>query len=151
MDRRVRAGSIPAGGTNIYNPKPMNKLKKYFQFSGTINGTNYFLRQILATLTAFFGGTLIGVGIGQVLSILLILGIIVAGGAIWFSLVTMYKRFSSLHPQQASVLTVSLFSLQTLSTMFNDMKSFGLVLKLLLVFVGIYLIFANSKIENHGG
>jgi hypothetical protein len=98
----------------------MNKLKKYFQFSGTINGTNYFLRQILAAITAFIGGTFIGVGIGQVLSILLILGIIVAGGSIWFSLVTMYKRFSSLHPQQASVLTVSLFSLQTLSIVFDQ-------------------------------
>jgi len=134
-----------------YNPKPMNKLKKYFQFSGTINGTNYFLRQILAAITAFIGGTFIGVGIGQVLSILLILGIIVAGGAIWFSLVTMYKRFSSLHPQQASVLTVSLFSLQTLSTVFDQTNSFGLVLKLLLVSIGLYLIFANSNITNHEG
>jgi Ca2+/Na+ antiporter len=129
----------------------MNKLKKYFQFSGTINGTNYFLRQLLAAITAFIGGTLIGVGIGQVLSILLILGIIVAGGAIWFSLVTMYKRFSSLHPQQASVLTVSLFSLQTLSTMFDQTNSFGLVLKLLLVFIGLYLIFVNSNLKNHEG
>lgn len=129
----------------------MNKLKKYFQFSGTINGTNYFLRQILAAIIAFIGGTFIGVGIGQVLSILLILGIIVAGGAIWFSLVTMYKRFSSLHPQQASVLTISLFSLQTLSTVFDHTNSFGLVLKLLLVSIGLYLIFANSNIINHEG
>lgn len=136
--------------TNYY-PKPMNKLKKYFQFSETINGTNYFLRQILAAIIAFIGGTFIGVGIGQVLSILLILGIIVAGGAIWFSLVTMYKRFSSLHPQQASVLTISYFSLQTLSTMFTEMESFGLILKLLLVFVGLYLIFAKSNIKNHEG
>lgn len=135
----------------FYYSQTMNKLKKYFQFSGTINGTNYFLRQILAAIVAFIGGTFIGVGIGQVLSILLILGIIVAGGAIWFSLVTMYKRFSSLHPQQASVLTVSLFSLQTLSTMFDQTNSFGLVLKLLLVFIGLYLIFVNSNLKNHEG
>ena len=129
----------------------MIKHKKYFQFSGTINGTNYFLRQLLATIVAFGGGFGIGFGIGQENPPLLILGIILASGGIWISLASMYKRFEALHPKQAGVYTVSLFSLQTVSTMFSEGDTIGLVIKLVLVFIGLYLIFANSNIENHEG
>ena len=45
------------------------------------------------------------------MSILLLLGIVVAAAGIWISLATMYKRFEALHPNQAGVYTVSLFSL----------------------------------------
>lgn len=129
----------------------MNKFKKYFQFSGTINGTNYFLRQLMATIVAFVGGFGIGFGIGQGNSILLILGIILAAGGIWISLASMYKRFEALHPNQSGVYTVSLFSLQTVSTMFSKGDTIGTIVKLVLGFIGLYLIFANSNIKNHEG
>lgn len=134
----------------------MNKHKKIFQFSGTINGTNYFLRQLLATVIAFIGGFLIGIGIAGMeyitaMSILLLLGIVLAAAGIWISLATMYKRFEALHPKQSGVYTVSLFSLQTVSTMFGKGETIGIVVKLVLAFIGLYLIFANSKIENHEG
>ena len=134
----------------------MNKHKKIFQFSGTINGTNYFLRQLLAAVVAFIGGFSIGVGIvgmqnTTAMSVLLLLGIIVSAAGIWISLATMYKRFEALHPKQAGVYTVSLFSLQTISTMFDQGDNIGLVVKLVLAVIGLYLIFANSKIENHEG
>jgi len=134
----------------------MNKYKKIFQFSGTINGTNYFLRQLLATVLAFIGGFSIGIGIAGMeyttaMSVLLLLGIVVAASGIWISLATMYKRFEALQPKQAGVLTISLFSLQTVSTMFGEGDTIGLVIKFVLGFVALYLIFANSKIENHEG
>lgn len=134
----------------------MNKHKKIFQFSGTINGTNYFFRQLLAAVVAFIGGFSIGVGIvgmqnTTAMSVLLLLGIIVSAAGIWISLATMYKRFEALHPKQAGVYTVSLFSLQTISTMFDQGDNIGLVVKLVLAVIGLYLIFANSKIENHEG
>ena len=134
----------------------MNKYKKIFQFSGTINGTNYFLRQLLATVVAFIGGFSIGVGVvgmqnTTAMSILLLLGIVVAAAGIWISLATMYKRFEALHPNQAGVYTVSLFSLQTVSTMFDEGDTIGFVVKFVLGFVALYLIFTNSKIENHEG
>lgn len=156
MDRRVRAGSIPAGGTNFYFFTTMNKLKKYFQFSGTINGTNYFFRQLIATIIAFFGGFSIGFGVvgmqqTTAMSVLVLLGIILSASGIWVSLATMYKRFAGLHPNQSGVYTVSLFSLQTVSTMFSEGDNIGLVVKLVLAVIGLYLIFANSKIENHEG
>jgi hypothetical protein len=75
----------------------------------------------------------------------------VAAAGIWISLSTMYKRFEALHPKQAGVYTISLFSLQTVSTMFGEGETIGLVVKLVLAFIGLYLIFANSKIENHEG
>ncbi len=136
--------------------KTMNKYKKIFQFSGTINGTNYFLRQLLATVTAFIGGFSIGIGIAGMeytttMSVLLLLGIVAAAAGIWISLATMYKRFEALHPKQAGVYTVSLFSLQTVSTMFAKGEMIGILVKLVLGFIGLYLIFANSNIENHEG
>jgi uncharacterized membrane protein len=134
----------------------MNKHKKVFQFSGTINGTNYFLRQLLATVLAFIGGFSIGIGIAGMeyttaMSILLFLGIVLAAAGIWISLATMYKRFEALHPKQSGVYTVSLFSLQTVSTMFGKGETIGIFVKLVLGFIGLYLIFANSNIENHEG
>ena len=134
----------------------MYKYKKIFQFSGTINGTNYFLRQLLAAVFAFIGGFSIGIGIAGMeyttaMSVLLLIGIVIAAAGIWVSLSTMYKRFEALHPKQASVYTISLFSLQTVSTMFGNGDTIGLVVKLVLVFIGLHLIFANSKIENHEG
>jgi uncharacterized membrane protein len=134
----------------------MNKHKKIFQFSGTINGTNYFLRQLLATVLAFIGGFSIGIGIAGMeyttaMSILLFLGIVLAAAGIWISLATMYKRFEALHPKQSGVYTVSLFSLQTVSTMFGKGETIGIFVKLVLGFIGLYLIFANSNIENHEG
>jgi len=156
LDSNVRAGSSPASGTNFYFFTTMNKLKKIFQFSGTINGTNYFLRQLLAAVVAFVGGFSIGIGIvgmqnTTAMSVLLLLGIIVSAAGIWISLATMYKRFDALHPNQAGVYTISLFSLQTVSTMFSDGDTIGPVIKIVLVVIGLYLIFANSKIENHEG
>jgi hypothetical protein len=134
----------------------MNKYKKVFHFSGTINGTNYFLRQLLAAVLAFIGGFSIGIGIAGMeyttaMSVLLLLGIVVAASGIWISLATMYKRFSAFFPEQASVLAITLFSFQTISTMFDSENVFGIILKLILALVGVYLIFANSKIENHEG
>jgi uncharacterized membrane protein len=134
----------------------MNKHKKIFQFSGTINGTNYFLRQLLAAVLAFIGGFSIGIGIAGMeyttaMSILLFLGIVLAAAGIWISLATMYKRFEALHPKQSGVYTVSLFSLQTVSTMFGKGETIGIFVKLVLGFIGLYLIFANSNIENHEG
>ena len=134
----------------------MNKHKKIFQFSGTINGTNYFLRQLLAAVLAFIGGFSIGIGIAGMeyttaMSVLLLLGIVLAVAGIWISLATMYKRFEAIHPKQSGVYTVSLFSLQTVSTMFGKGETIGIFVKLVLGFIGLYLIFANSNIENHEG
>ena len=40
-------------------------MKKYIEFTGTINGTTYFLRNLLCALLGFFVGYGIGYGIGM--------------------------------------------------------------------------------------
>jgi uncharacterized membrane protein YhaH (DUF805 family) len=54
----------------------MQDLKKYFEFSGTISGSNYLLRNIIAGVGAFIGGFLIGYGIVQSTG-LIMLGLLV--------------------------------------------------------------------------
>ena len=56
MSVRVR---VPLSVPNLL------KMKKYFEFSGTINGLNYFLRNLLATVVAMFGGFTLGFGLGS--------------------------------------------------------------------------------------
>ena len=125
--------------------------QKYFQFSGTINGTNYFLRQLLATFAAMIGGFGLGYSLASEIVILLLPSVVVTAGAIWFSLSTMYKRFTALQPDNAGLYTSLLFSFQTLSAYIKDESPYGAVLKLGLIIVGFYLIFSNSKITNHEG
>lgn len=126
-------------------------IKKYFQFSETINGTNYFLRQLLSSVGAFLGGFLIGFGLINEQMGLFSLGLLIISVAIWFSLVSMYKRISSFEPENAGVLTSVFFSLQILNTFFPDGNPVGIILTLGLAIIGLYLIFANSNILNHNG
>lgn len=126
-------------------------IKKYFQFSETINGTNYFLRQLLSSLGAFLGGFLIGFGLINEQMGLFSIGLLIISVAIWFSLVSMYKRISSFEPKNAGILTSVFFSLQILNTFFPDGNPVGIILTLGLAIVGLYLIFANSNTLNHNG
>lgn len=126
-------------------------IKKYFQFSETINGTNYFLRQLLSSLGAFLGGFLIGFGLINEQMGLFSLGLLIISVAIWFSLVSMYKRISSFEPENAGVLTSVFFSLQILNTFFPNGNPVGIILTLGLAIIGLYLIFGNSNILNHNG
>ena len=76
----------------------MEKYKKYFEFSGTINGSNYFLRNIIATIVSFFGGYMTGYGIGMSDYGLITLGLVVLVPSFLFSFATIYKRVNVLFP-----------------------------------------------------
>ncbi len=41
----------------------IEELRKYFEFSGTISGTQYFLRNLVSSIAAFTAGGVIGVGV----------------------------------------------------------------------------------------
>lgn len=125
--------------------------KKYFQFSETINGTNYFLRQLLSSVVAFLGGFLIGFGLINEQMGLFSLGLPLITASIWFSLSSMYKRILSFEPENAGILTSVFFSLQILNTFFPNGNPVGIILTLGLAIIGLYLIFANSNILNHNG
>jgi len=122
----------------------MNNIKKYFEFSGTINGTNYVLRNLLATLVAFIGGFSIGFGIGGEMQALTLVGIALIVPALWFNACSIYKRSLALFPEYAVWITVSMFLMQILDT-FNN--AFGIIA----LITGLVLVFKNSDIEEHNG
>ncbi len=122
----------------------MNNIKKYFEFSGTINGTNYVLRNLLATLVSFIGGFSIGFGIGGEMQALTLVGIALIVPALWFNACSIYKRSLALFPEYAVWITVSMFLLQILDT-------YNTVFGVIALITGLVLVFKNSDIEEHNG
>ncbi len=119
-------------------------MNKYFQFSGTINGTNYFLRNLLATTLAYIGGFSMGFGIGADEPFLLFVGLLVLVPTIWFNVCTIFKRSLSLFPKQAVLITVGMFIFQALGEL-NE------IFNLVPLIMGLILLFKNSNIETHEG
>lgn len=122
----------------------MNNLKKYFEFNGTISGTNYFLRNLLAVSVALIGGFLLGFGIGSEVLFFTILGLIILVPTLWFNVCTIYKRASALFPKYAALITGSLVLLQLLD-------SISVIFSVIAFVIGLTLIFKNSNVEQHNG
>ena len=122
----------------------MENLKKYFEFSGTISGTNYFLRNLLAVFIAFIGGFSLGWGLGSESTFFTILGLIILVPALWFNICTIYKRSKALFPEYATVITISMVLLQLLDSVSPIFTLVGIV-------IGLTLIFKNSDVEEHNG
>lgn len=127
----------------------MQNLKKYFEFSGTISGGNYLLRNLIASVAAFVGGFLIGYGIVESTG-LIMLGMLVLAPACWLSITNIYKRFNALYPRNAKEYTMGLAFLQILSG-FGKGEIWGDLISLVLIVIACVLIFRNSNITNHEG
>jgi hypothetical protein len=127
----------------------MQDLKKYFEFSGTISGSNYLLRNLIAGIGAFIGGFLIGYGIVESTGIIM-LGMLVLAPACWLSITNIYKRFNALYPRNAKEYTMGLVFLQILSG-FGKGETWGDLISLVLIVIACVLIFRNSNITNHEG
>lgn len=121
-------------------------MKKYFEFSGTISGTNYFLRNLIATGIAFIAGFLIGLGISlqEYNGVFVFLGSIIIAPTFWFNATTVYKRANALYPNEATAITIGIFVLQFLSQLVPLLGIGSLI-------AGLILIFKNSNIEQHNG
>lgn len=128
----------------------METFKKYFEFSGTISGLNYFLRQLLTSVIAFIGGFTLGYGIGSDSLGLLTLGMVILSPAVWISFATIYKRCEALFPGQAAAYTTSIVVLQILNQFVSE-TAFGGLITIVLLVMGLYLIFKNSNIVEHNG
>ena len=129
----------------------MNKIKKYFEFTNTINGTSYFLRTLLAGFLATLSGGLLGFSIANRELPMITMSILVIVPIIWFSFTTIYKRMNALHPKYATVMTVGLLALQVSSSFFHNEEPTLSFIKFGLVGILLYLVFSNSNIENHEG
>ena len=119
-------------------------MNKYFQFSGTINGTNYFIRNLLSTFIAFGGGWMIGYGLATEATYLFMLGLLLLLPTIWFNICTIFKRSNALFPQQAIWITVGMIAFQVLGEI-NELFS------IVPLIMGLILLFKNSNIETHEG
>lgn len=128
----------------------MERIKKYFEYSGTISGLNYFLRILLTSVIAYLGGFTIGYGMGTSNMGLITLGLVILAPTFWFNYTTIYKRCNALFGEQAAVYTISLITLQVLNQ-FVEKETIGKVGSLVLLIIGCILIFKNSKIESHNG
>ncbi len=147
MGSDARAGSSPALGTKIFI---MNTMTKYFEFSGTINGLNYFLRNLLASIVAMLGGFTLGFGLGSDQMGLVSLGLVILVPALILSFATIYKRMKALYSGNATEYSVGLIMIQIFSQFLPEGPFKGLVSLVLLIF-GLVLIFKNSGIETHEG
>jgi len=127
----------------------MKKIKKYFEFSGTISGLNYFLRNIIATIGTLIGGYSVGYGLASQQAGIAVIGILVIAPSIWLSFVNIYKRSLAVFPKDASLITIGVVVGQVLVEFTQD--SIGSMLNLSLIIMSLILTFKNSNIENHEG
>jgi uncharacterized membrane protein YhaH (DUF805 family) len=128
----------------------LGDLKKYFEFTGTISGTQYFLRNLVSSIAAFTAGGVIGVGFALDSTIVTLLGILLLLPVFWFAVANIYKRIKAFYPNQAIAFTNVLFLLQLISP-FGKGETWGVLLNITLVVIGLLLIFGNSKVEEHNG
>lgn len=122
----------------------MNNIKKYFEFSGTINGINYALRNLLAVFVAFISGFILGFGLGLEQPILTMLGVVGLVPTLWFNACTIYKRSNALFPEYATLYTIGMF-------LFQILDSVHVVFSVSVLIMGLILILKNSNIEEHNG
>ncbi len=129
----------------------MENLKKYFQFSGTINGLNYFLRNLILYFLSYGIGYGIGMGMvnNDVGMIMVFVGLFAP--VMWVQLTTIYKRMSALFPKDAALYTAGLITMQFVMSAMDVNNIYRSGLTLLLLIVAGVLIFKNSGIENHEG
>lgn len=128
----------------------LGDLKKYFEFTGTISGTQYILRNLVSSIAAFTAGGVIGVGFALDSTIVILLGVLILLPVLWFATANIYKRIKAFFPEQVIALTTILSLLQVISG-FGKGEVWGTLLNLVLVVIALLLIFCNSKVEEHQG
>lgn len=129
----------------------MESLKKYFEFSGTINGLNYFLRNLVLFVLAFGVGYGMGYSFGMGNNGVFMIFVALFAPLLWLQVSTIYKRMTALFPKDAKMYTAGLITLQFIQNAMNQDNPFRAILTLLLLVVAGVLIFKNSGIENHEG
>ena len=132
----------------------MENLKKWFNFSDTLNGTNFLIRWIVATLVQFPGGYLTGLGLAKGHMGYTMLGLIIATVGIALQFSTLLKRSRALFSTTTKALMfyigyvlVSIF--QGFAASMGQEILIGTNLVMVVMF--LYSIFRNSGIENHEG
>lgn len=126
-------------------------IKKYLQFKGTLNGLNYFLRNLLSVVLAFLCGYAISYGDLVDSHSLVIISFLFLGLTLWFSFATLWKRVNALFPKNATLFTTGLIFIQLAPQFLPQESDIKPILSLFLFIASLILIFKNSEINNHNG
>ena len=132
----------------------METLKKWFNFSGTLSGTTFLIRWIVATLIQFPGGYLTGLGLAGGNMGCTMLGLIIASLGIALQFSTLLKRSNALFSTSVKAF-VFYFAYLAVSIFQGFAQSMGqeilLLANLTMVIMFLYAIFRNSGLANHDG
>jgi len=144
-------------------------MKKFFQFSESINGTTYFLRCLFSIVLSipFFIILMLFLGIStseyvealkNTFTPFWVISIIISLiPAIWFGIATYYKRVAALFVESKDKIFAGLIAFEILADYIVFEYGWGsesiigsfFALATLLIFV--YMVFQNSGIEEHEG
>lgn len=132
----------------------MENLKKWFNFSDSINGSTFLVRWIVATAIQFPGGYLTGLGLAKGHMGYTMLGLIIASLGIALQFSTLLKRSRALFSTATKALAfyVSYVLVSIFQGFAANMGQEVLVVtNLVMVVIFLYSIFRNSGIANHEG
>lgn len=127
-----------------------NNMIKYFQPSGTINGSNFFWRHLISLMLVFPSAFGLGFFIVSGNYILGLLCALLTSLFIYVNFINYIKRIRALFPEHLLILTIGLLIIN-LSALFFENESVKIILNLLTFGINMFLIFKNSNIENHEG
>jgi len=125
-------------------------MEKYFQLSGTISGSVFFGRYFLSSILAY----LMGFGLGYYMKLenygLVVVFAILMSLAIYFNLVSIFKRVKALFPNH--LMEIIIFAvIGNLTAAFVQQPAIVGIVNLAFLILNITLIFKNSDVEKHEG
>ena len=132
----------------------MENLKKWFNFGDTLDGKNFLIRWVIASLIQFPGGYLTGLGLASGNNGYMVLGLIIATVGIVLQFSTLLKRSRALFSTatNAFLFYVGYVFVSIFQGFAQSMGQEILVAtNLVMVFMFAYSIFKNSGITEHEG
>lgn len=132
----------------------MENLKKWFNFGDTLDGKNFLIRWVIASIIQFPGGYLTGLGLASGNNGYLVLGLIIATIGIVLQFSTLIKRSKALFSTatKAYVFYTSYLFVSIFQGFAQNMGQDVLVAtNLVMILMFGYAIFKNSGIAEHEG
>lgn len=129
----------------------IEQLIKYFDFSDTISGTQFLIRNIITSVSAFLVGGIITLGSYLNSLILILLGVFLTLPVLWFVTSTLFKRIKTFFPKQVITLTAIITLLQFFTPICKTQPILGTIINIILLTTTLLLIFNNSKTKIHKG
>jgi len=118
--------------------------------SGTISGTNFFLRYLLSVLGIFSTAIGMGIYITKENYPLIVVFSLLLSAFVYFNFITYIKRFRALFPEQVTTFAIVLIFLNILSLVIQS-ETIDVLFNLCVFTFNMFLIFNNSHIYELNG